>query len=180
VLAAFERLGVATASTDAFVHELLESDELRKLIVDRWGPDVAPGGSLDRSRISAIVFESPDELRWLEAQLHPRVAARLAEWRAGLVPGTELAVVEVPLLFETGMDAHFDAVVAVVAADEVRRGRAAERGIDDLEGRSGRQLSQDEKARRATHVITNDATLAELESEVAGLVTSLVEKRGDT
>jgi dephospho-CoA kinase len=71
------------------------------------------------------------------------------------------------------MESAFDATVCVVADDATRAARAADRGTDLLEGRSGRQLSQDEKAARATHVITNDGSLAELEHEVARLLPAL-------
>jgi dephospho-CoA kinase len=172
-LAAFSRLGAATVSADELVHELLGQDELRDRLTERWGDEVAPGGEVDRSRVAAIVFERPEELAWLESQLHPLVAARIAAWRVELPGETPIAVVEVPLLFEVGMEPVFDAVVSVVADDEVRDRRAAMGGLGELEGRGDRQLSQEEKARRATHVIRNDATLAELESEVAGLIDEL-------
>jgi dephospho-CoA kinase len=172
-LAAFSRLGAATVSTDALVHELLGEEELRTRLSERWGDEVAPAGEVDRARVAAIVFERPEELAWLEAQLHPLVAARLAAWRDELPADTEIAVVEVPLLFETGMEGIFDTVVSVVADDEVRRSRAVERGLGELEGRSGRQMSQDEKAKRSAHVVRNDGTLAELESELAGLIGEL-------
>ena len=72
----------------------------------------------------AIVFDDPDELAWLESVLHPLVGERSAEWRAALHPDTRLAVVEVPLLFETGMERLFDATIAVVADDRIRAERA--------------------------------------------------------
>ena len=74
------------------------------------------------------------------------------QWRAGLPAAKPLAVLEVPLLFETGMEELFDATVAIVAADEVRAERAGARGTCELEARAARQLSQDEKAARATYV----------------------------
>ena len=91
-------------------------------------------------------------------------------WRQSLPAGARLAVVEVPLLFETGMDAAFDATVAVVAEDGKRADRAGARGTELLDGRSNRQLSQEEKAARATHVIRNDGSMEELEAEVERLV----------
>jgi dephospho-CoA kinase len=127
-------------------------------------------GAVDRGRVGAIVFDSTEELAWLESLLHPLVGERTAEWRAGLGPEVELAVVEVPLLFETGMEPNFDATVAVVAADETRARRAGLRGTEMLEARSDRQLPQSEKAARADHVITNDGSLEELERQVAELV----------
>jgi dephospho-CoA kinase len=173
-LAAFSRLGAATLSTDALVHDLLASPEVREQLVERWGERVLSEGEVDRRRVGAIVFERPDELAWLEALLHPLVGERVVEWRRALPPDTPLAVVEVPLLFETGMEALFDATVCVVADDSTRAARAGARGTQLLEGRSDRQLTQEEKAARATHVIRNDGSLAELEDGVAGLMAELV------
>ena len=173
-LAAFERAGAATLASDQVVHELLRSEQVRGRLVDRWGEEIAPDGEVDRARIAEIVFERPEELDWLEAELHPLVAERFAAWRAGLPEGTELAVVEVPLLFETGMESAFDAVVCVVADDGVRQDRVRGRELTGLEGRHGRQLSQEEKAARATHVIANDGTLAELEARIDELVEELI------
>jgi dephospho-CoA kinase len=176
-LAAFERAGAATLASDLVVHDLLRSDELRRRLVDRWGNGVAPGDEIDRGRVAAIVFDRPDELAWLESELHPRVGERVAEWRAGLPADTELAVVEVPLLFETGMEKLFDSVVCVVAERELREERADRRGLSGLDGRSARQLSQEEKAARATHVISNDGSLAELDANIVDLVGELTGDR---
>jgi dephospho-CoA kinase len=168
-LAAFGRLGAATISADAVVHELLGSDEVRQRLIERWGDDVAPNGEVDRARVGELVFERPDELAWLEAELHPRVGRQLDAWRRGLDSGIELAVVEVPLLFEAGMGDAFDATVAVVAGDELRRGRSEARGGTLFDERSARQLTQDEKAAQADYVIRNDGSLEDLERELSDL-----------
>ncbi|HEY6770956.1 MAG TPA: dephospho-CoA kinase [Solirubrobacterales bacterium] len=175
-LAAFERLGAATLSTDRVAHDLLEDDEVRAALVDRWGPEIAPGGSVDRERVSEIVFNDRDELAWLEGVTHPRVGAHVLEWRQGLAPEVPVAIVEVPLLFEAAMEDAFDATLAVVADDALRDARLRERGQGGLEGREERQLEQAEKERRADHVIRNDASLEELESEVSKLIEELQEK----
>jgi dephospho-CoA kinase len=168
-LAAFARLGAATLSTDQVTHELLADPEVQRALIERWGEEVAPDGEVDRARVGGIVFGDPAELAWLESQLHPRVGSHVLEWRQRLAPETELAVVEVPLLFEAAMEGVFDASVAVIAADEVRESRLRERGQQGLAGREGRQLDQEEKAARADHVIRNDGTLEELEHAVAEL-----------
>ena len=173
VLAAFERAGAATLSTDKVAHDLLDRNDVRSLLVERWGEEVAPGEGVDRNRVAEIVFESPEELRWLESQTHPRVGEAVMKWRQELGPEVEVAVVEVPLLFEAAMEDAFDATVAVIADDSVREGRLAERGQPGLEGREGRQLDQEEKARRADHVIRNDGTLGDLEAEARRAIEAL-------
>jgi len=172
-LAAFDRLGAATLSTDRVAHDLLEDDEVRAAIRDRWGGEVTPGGDVDRDRVSEIVFNDRGELAWLESVTHPRVGAHVFEWRRGLDPDVALAVVEVPLLFEAAMEDAFDATVAVVADDELRDARLRQRGQGGLAGREERQLDQTEKERRADHVIRNDASLEELESRVRELIRQL-------
>ncbi len=172
-LAAFERLGAATISSDAVVHELLDSEPLIGRLTERWGEDVAPEGRVDRNKVGGIVFADPDELAWLESQIHPLVGERIGTWLGSLPGDTDVAVVEVPLLFEGEMAPVFDTTVAVVTADEVRRARAEARGHTLVGEREARQLSQEEKAERAAHVIENDGTPEELERRLSALVAKL-------
>ena len=165
-------LGAATLSTDAVVHELLATDALRDQIVARLGPDVVSDGALDRSAIAARVFADDEAREWLEGVLWPRVGERVATWRAE-VGDDRVAVVEVPLLFESGMESVFDHTVAVVADEDVRARRAAERGHQGVASRTGRQLSQEEKAQRADYVIRNDGTLDELKAELSTLLAKI-------
>jgi dephospho-CoA kinase len=172
-LAAFERLGAATISSDAVVHELLETEPLLPRLVERWGRKVAPGGRVDRDRIGGIVFAEPDELKWLEGQIHPLVGERIGAWLTSLPEGAGIAVVEVPLLFESGMEGAFDTTVAVIASDGVRRERAEARGHALVGEREARQLAQEEKASRAAHVVENDGSVADLERKLSALVAKL-------
>ncbi|MFI5027733.1 MAG: dephospho-CoA kinase [Solirubrobacterales bacterium] len=172
-LAAFERLGAATISSDAVVHELLDSEPLLGRLTERWGGDVAPGGTVDRGRISEIVFADAGELSWLETQVHPLVGERIGRWLGSLPAEAKLAVVEVPLLFESDLDGVFDTTVAVVSSDDVRRHRAGARGHALVGEREARQLSQDEKADRAAHVVLNDGSLDDLERALSALVEKL-------
>lgn len=172
-LAAFERLGAATISSDAVVHELLETEPLLSRLSGRWGAEVVPGGAVDRNRIGSIVFADPEELKWLEAQIHPLVGERIGAWLGELPADTDVAVVEVPLLFESGMEGVFDTTVAVIASDEARRERAAERGHALVDEREARQLAQAEKAARAAHVVENDGSVEDLERELSALVEKL-------
>ena len=172
-LAAFERRGAAVLSTDKVAHDILDDEQVRDALVERWGAEIAPGGMVDRDKVGEIVFADRAELTWLESVTHPRVGAHVLEWRQALGPGVEIAVVEVPLLFEASMEDAFDATVAVVAGDEIRDARLRERGQPGLAGREERQLDQAEKERRADHVIRNDASLQELDRQVNELIDQL-------
>jgi dephospho-CoA kinase len=180
-LAALERLGAATISSDAVVHELWAGDErLRQAVLERWGPEIAPGGAIDRSAVAERAFATPEDRAWLEGLLWPLVGARVAEWlqhaRAEPAPGAarpRAAVVEVPLLFEAGQQAIYDATIAVVSGEELRRERAAARGHASVDERAARQLSQEQKAQLATFVVRNDGTPRELEQELSAVLDKL-------
>jgi len=163
-------------STDAVVHELLTSPEVRDELVARWGEEVAPDATVDRAAVARIVFERPDEREWLQGVLWPRVGQRMVEWRAELDrrdPPPPAAVVEVPLLFESGMEAVFDKTIVVIADEDVRADRADARGHEGVQGRTSAQLSQDEKSQRADFTVRNDGTLEELERKLSELLDSL-------
>ena len=172
-LRALDALGAATLSTDAVVHELLQGDELRELVVERLGPEVTRDGSLDRSLIAERVFGDEEARAWLEGELWPRVGTRVATWRSALEeadPPPRAAVVEVPLLFEAGMGSVFDHTIAVVADEAVRTERAGARGHAAVAERAGRQLSQDEKAQRADFTVRNDGTIEELKQTLSNVL----------
>ena len=175
-LRALAELGAATLSTDAVVHELLASDELRDVVVGRLGQEVAPDGRLDRSLIAESVFGDDEARTWYEGELWPRVGKRVADWKQevdALDPPPRAAVVEVPLLFESGMEAAFDATIAVVADEDVRAERAGARGHASLAERTKRQLSQEEKAQRADFEVRNDGSLDELRETLSRVLARL-------
>jgi dephospho-CoA kinase len=175
-LAAFARQGAAVLSSDEVVHELLSTPEVRDLLAERWGNGVLSGETLRRDAVAEIVFERPEELAWLEGVLFPRVGERMAAWRQELLAGEnapDVGIVEVPLLFEAGVEPAFDATIAVVADEETRRQRAGARDHRALDGRQARQLTQEEKAARADYVVRNDGTLEELEQVIARLLGEL-------
>lgn len=123
--------------------------------------------------VGARVFNDPEELAWLESQIHPLVGGELLGWIEGLDPETGFAVAEIPLLFEGEMHRRFDHTVAIVAREEVRQERARSRGHEGVEGREARQLSQAEKAGMADTVIENDGSPEELEAKLAALLERL-------
>ena len=172
-LAALEQLGAVTLSTDAVVHELYGTPEVRDAVVARWGAEVAPDGVVDRAAIAARAFATPAERAWLEGELWPRVGARVAQFLAAAVtrePPPPAAVVETPLLFEAGMAGIYDATIAVVADEEVRAQRAAARGHVAAGKRAARQLTQAERASRATFVVDNSGTEREVVQQLSGIL----------
>jgi dephospho-CoA kinase len=175
-LQALERLGAAVQSSDAVVHELYEGARLREAVVARWGPEVAPGGSVDRAAVARHAFADEDERKWLESTIWPLVGERIASWleqARAVRPAPRAAVIEVPLLFEAGMEGAYDATIAVVASEQLRIKRAAGRGHALGRERDARQLSQEEKARRATYVVENDGSEEELERELSDVLDKL-------
>lgn len=166
-LAALERLGCSTLSTDAVVHELYADPEVVAEIDGRWGE----GTASDRRQVARKAFAAPEDRAFLEGLLWPRVGQRVAAFKeegAG-----RAAVVEVPLLFESGMDAAFDATIAVTAPEDVRAERAGARGHAELEAREARQIPQEEKARRATYAVENAGSIEDLERSLSDVLAKL-------
>jgi dephospho-CoA kinase len=166
-LDAFERHGAAVISSDDVVHRLYREDEgLQAALRERWGERVFRDGAVDREEIGRIVFADRAELAWLEAELHPRVRAATDEWLAE--QNADVAVAEIPLLYETGGEERFDRVVVITAPPDVREARRA-----DLAEREDRLVPEEEKVRRADFCYVNDGSLEELDAFVAGVLEEL-------
>jgi dephospho-CoA kinase len=175
-LAALARLGAATLSADAVVHELYGDPDIVAAVVGRWGEDVAPDGTADRAAIAARAFADPQERDWLERLIWPKVGERVAAWRAAESqrdPGPPALVVETPLLFEAGLESAYDATIAVIADEEIRARRAAARGHQAVDERTARQLTQAQKAERATYTVENSGSISELEAKLSALLAKL-------
>ncbi|HET8557707.1 MAG TPA: dephospho-CoA kinase [Gaiellaceae bacterium] len=166
-LRAFERHGAAVISSDDVVHRLYREDEgLQAALRERWGERIFRDGEVDREEVGRIVFADRAELAWLEAELHPRVRAATDEWLAAV--DADVAVAEIPLLYETGGEERFDRVVVVTAPPAVREAR---RGPH--REREDRLVSEEEKVRRADFSYVNDGSLEELDAFVAGVLEEL-------
>ena len=163
-------LGAETYSADEIVHHLLrENEDAISDISERFGDEVRGDEGVDRKALGRVVFSDPAKLAELEKILHPLVhdeTDRLVSYSC-----SEVFVVEIPLLFEAGRGEDFDHTVAVVVPENRRREWAAERGVDGatLRAIEGRQLSSDEKARRADSVVENDGGPDRLREQAEGL-----------
>ena len=176
-LAALERLGAATLSTDAVVHELYASDEVRDAVVARWGAEVAPGGVVDRAAIARHAFADPAERAWLEGLLWPLVGARVIAFReAGR--GRRAAPArrrrrDAAAVRGRAWTPRTTRRSPSSPTSEIRSARAADRGHEAVDERAARQLTQDEKAARATYVVRNDGSVEDLQSDLTVILSRL-------
>jgi dephospho-CoA kinase len=171
-LEAFARQGAATRSSDEIVHRLLRTDpEIRRQVLERFGPEAIGSDGVDRAAVGRIVFNDLEQLSWLEELLHPRVVEDHTAWRrelAGSPDPPAVTVTEVPLLYETGGDKRFDVVVVITAPPDVR---AKRRPIADK--RERRLLPDEKKVALGDYAYVNDGTLAQLDAFVAGVMADL-------
>ena len=171
--------GAETISADEIVHDLLSDDlETITCVVERFGEEVRGERGIDRKALGERVFGDPEVLQDLEDVLHPLV--RRETDRRASATDAEVFVVEIPLLFEGGHSGTFDLTAAVTAPEERRREWAAERGVGEERRRAieRRQLSGEEKARRADFVVVNDAGLDKLREQARGLLEKATSRSG--
>ncbi|MEO1014560.1 MAG: dephospho-CoA kinase [Pseudomonadota bacterium] len=167
----FADLGAAVWSADAAVHELYEEDGAAVAPVEGRFPGVAPKGAIDREELSKRVINDAAALADLEEIVHPLVARhRFYAIAKAQKSGAPAIVLDIPLLFETGAQAGFDAVVVVSAPAEVQRERVLARpGMTEekFEAILVKQTPDAEKRARADYVINTGVTLDETRAEVA-------------
>ena len=173
--AMFARRGVPVHSSDAAVHRLYSGEAVAAIKAAFPGATVA--GAVDRARLAERVVGDPQALARLEAIVHPLVRqseeAFLAKARA---EGHRLALIDVPLLFETDAAGRFDAIVVVTADPEVQRARVLARpGMTEAKLASllARQVPDQEKRRRAHFLVDTGRGLTAAEHEVDAVVRAL-------
>ena len=175
----WRRAGVPVASADRFAREAVAPGTAALAQVEALlGPGVVgSGGSLDRAAVRRIVFRDRQARRGLEAIIHPEVRRLRDGWTAERRrEGAELVVWEIPLLFETGMEAEVDVVVLVDAPAEVRRRRAMEtRGLsgEEVDGMMRAQMSARGKRAGADFVIDNGGTREDLAARAADVLAQI-------
>ena len=177
----FREAGVPIVDADLLAREVvLPGTPALSAIRKRFGPDaVRRDGTMDRVRVAQIVFKDKRARLDLEAIVHPAVIKAIGDFFNTLPKRTPFAVADIPLVFETGRDKDFDAIIVVACPREMQLQRLMERNKlskEDAEKRIAAQLPIDQKVKKATHVIRTDGTFEETDAQVADLIKKLSAK----
>jgi len=183
VLEQFRKQGVACLDADALVHGVeAAGTEATAAIAARFGAGVlAADGSVDRKKLGPMVFDDVAARRDLERIVHPAVYRAIAAGLQGFERmGDPIAVVDVPLLYETGGEKDFDRVIVTACPVELQIARLVERGLSEAAARQriGAQWPTDKKVARADFVIRTDGTFQETDRQVAEVLHALTSGRG--
>src|SRR3954453_11429200 len=178
VLEQFRRRGVPCLDADVLSHGVMTpGTEATAAIAERFGDVLAPDGAVDRKKLGPIVFADPAARRDLEAIVHPAVyRAITAGLRALELTGTHaFAIVDVPLLFETGADRQFDRVIVTACPPEIQLARLKARGLSEEAARQrlAAQWPTDKKVAGATVVIRTDGTFEQTDAQVEAICHAL-------
>jgi dephospho-CoA kinase len=176
----FAEHGIPVFNADLCVHQLYEGAAIGP--IEAAFPGVAREGRIDRTLLSEKIAGSPERLHQLERIVHPLVVeAELDFLRAQENNGARLAVLEIPLLFETGADARVDVTLVVSAPHDVQRARVLARPdmtVDKLEHLLARQLPDAERRARADYVVDSGTSLERMRIEIDRLIESLKGREG--
>lgn len=180
VLQRLQQLGVPCLDADALAHGVMASGtEATAAIAERFGDVLGADGAVDRVKLGRLVFADPSARRELEAIVHPAVYRAIAAGLRGFerIGGSPLAVVDIPLLYETGHAAEFSKVIATVCRPEVQLARLEARGLsrEAAAQRLAAQLPAEEKAARADYVIRTDGSFEDTDARVRQVLSELLE-----
>lgn len=171
----FKELGCIVVSADDIVHDLLKKDhEIGKKVIQLIGNEIVVEDQIDRSIIAKKVFDQPKLLKSLEDILHPAVRLEIEkQYQKTQHENAPFFIAEIPLLFETGAEKFFDSTIVVAADQEICKKRFS-KGSIEFERRSKRQLSMEEKIKKADFIIENNDTLAHLQAQVLNIYHELI------
>ncbi len=171
----FAEAGVPVYDSDAAVHALYEGEAVA--VIERAFPGSTAGGRVDRAKLATMVLSDSAALARLEAIVHPLVSASTEKFLADTQSrGAEVVVLDVPLLFEAGLECRCDAVVVVSAPPQVQRRRALERpGMTEEKFAAilAKQLPDAEKRRRADFVLDSSKDFDYARAQVRDILGAL-------
>lgn len=176
----FREAGIPVHDADAVVHRLYSGAAAP--LIEAAFPGVATAGTVDRTRLGAAVLGKPEALKKLEAIVHPLVQAEKTDFLARCrAAGHQLAVLDIPLLFETGGDVAVDAVIVVSAPADIQRARVLARPgmtAEKLDAILARQMPDSDKRRRAHMVVDTSHSFEAARRQVQSIVRAFAGSRG--
>ena len=178
----FRALGVPVYDADAAVHALYEKGGKAVEPIRAAFPSAIVDDAVDRKALSRCVLGLPDEMRKLEAIVHPLVGdAQVTFLRESLAAGHRMAVLDIPLLYETGGEARVDVVVVVSAPYDLQKTRVLARpDMDEAKFAAipAKQVPAPEKRARADFIVESDKGLDHARAQVAAIVEALKSREG--
>ncbi len=175
-----QSVGISVFDSDLAVHTLYRGEAIP--FIDAAFPGVVEDGEVNRAKLSAQLQADPDGFAKLEAIVHPLV--RAAQWRflrEAHSASAPLAVLDIPLLFETGAEKHLDATIVVSAEPDIQKGRVLARPgmtAEKFAALSARQMPDEEKRRRATFVVNTSGPIEETHRQFDAVVANLHDRIG--
>lgn len=179
----FRDARVPVFDADAAVHQLYARHGEAVEPVGAVFPDVVSQGAIDRGKLARHVLDDPAAMAKLESIVHPLVRQKQEDFlESAILAGHNLAVFDIPLLFETGRSDEFDVILVVSAPAEVQTARALERPDmtqQKLDAILARQVPDEEKRARATHIISTGVPLQDTQRQVLAIISELQTRAGD-
>jgi dephospho-CoA kinase len=179
VAGCFADLGCVVLDADVLAHDILDEPDVMLTLVNRWGPDVLDDmARVDRGKVAEKVFDSPEELDFLQRLVHPRVLQRCEAVILAFQGDPDVAgiVLDMPLLLEVGWEKKCDFLVFVDCCEEKRRRRIeknAKIDIEQLKIRENFQISLDKKKEKAHYMINNNSDKSDMAEQVAQIFSSM-------
>jgi dephospho-CoA kinase len=183
VAACFAGLGCAVIDADALAHAVLDESVVVSALVARWGDDILDAtGMADRGKIAAKVFDSPEEMAFLNGLVHPRVLEQcetaIRAYQADAACGG--IVLDMPLLLEVGWEKRCDFLVFVDCSEAKRAERTAKNGkidIEQLKKRENFQISLDKKLQKAHYRVNNNSDKSNMAEQIAQIFSKMIQSQ---
>jgi dephospho-CoA kinase len=176
----FREQGIPVNDADAVVHDLYAGEAAP--LIEAAFPGVVANGVVDRARLSRMLAENPDEFKRLEAIVHPLVRQKELEFRQSAeLAGADIAILDIPLLFENGGEKRLDAVVVVSADSEIQRQRVLARPgmtVEKFEMILSRQVPDREKRERADYIVETGSGFDNARMQVKAIIADIRSKLG--
>jgi dephospho-CoA kinase len=176
----FREQGIPVNDADAVVHDLYTGEAAP--LIEAAFPGAVVSGVVDRARLSSMLAENPDGFKRLEAIVHPLVRQKELEFRQSAeLAGADIAVLDIPLLFENGGEKRLDAVVVVSADSKIQRQRVLARPgmtVEKFEMILSRQVPDREKRERADYIVETGSGFDNARMQVKAIIADIRSKLG--